>query len=474
MARSLRTPLARAFDPCTNIAVGNGHALGVRFRMRAAGRHGARALLPLERTNRRACVLRKYEAATGAGRLRGRRCCSSSRSSAHEGRNRSGAHLRACSAEPLGPRSAARAHARSAIACRAQAPSLTLVRFSLRFFHRTRAAGARERAARRKDVFHAPFHRRKAKPRARHRRRAARAPAPVAHAHRVRRRRRRRLVRGAHPRRLAPPEAYGDAVQDVAPRAPAHRSRASGSSRSPLPSSSETIERLLQTADARRARGRSRPRGAAPRRRGARASSATGARSSGFSIRDLSPEAVRSSLGALEPNAKYRPLYESALARQRADWLYGMNMTRLYTLLGRAAGYQGVLSVGRVQTPLLGLIVARDRAIAEFRPVAYYVVAAEIRAGGEERFRATWVPPPEAPTRRGRAPARRRSRRRPLARACSGKRDASSRAPRQEDRSAAPALRARRPAGGRGQAALDERARPCSTRARASTRRIAS
>jgi DNA topoisomerase-3 len=115
-------------------------------------------------------------------------------------------------------------------------------------------------------------------------------------------------------------------------------------------------------------------------------------------IRDLSPDAVRRQLGALEPNAKYRPLYESALARQRADWLYGMNMTRLYTLLGRAAGYDGVLSVGRVQTPLLGLIVARDRAIAEFRPVAYYVAAAEVRAGGGETFRAFWVPPEGAPT----------------------------------------------------------------------------
>ena len=109
-------------------------------------------------------------------------------------------------------------------------------------------------------------------------------------------------------------------------------------------------------------------------------------------IRDLSPEAVRRQLRALEPNSKYRPLSESALARQKADWLYGMNMTRLYTLLGRAAGYEGVLSVGRVQTPLLGLIVARDRAIAEFRPAAYYVVAAELRAGGGEMFRAVWVP----------------------------------------------------------------------------------
>ena len=114
-------------------------------------------------------------------------------------------------------------------------------------------------------------------------------------------------------------------------------------------------------------------------------------------IRDLSSEAVRRQLRALEPNSKYRPLSEAALARQRADWLYGINMTRLYTLLGRAAGYDGVLSVGRVQTPLLGLIVARDAAIAGFRSAAYYVVAAEVRAGGGERFRAFWVPPEGVP-----------------------------------------------------------------------------
>ena len=102
-------------------------------------------------------------------------------------------------------------------------------------------------------------------------------------------------------------------------------------------------------------------------------------------VRDLSTDAMRRQLDALEPNAKYRPLSESALARQRADWLYGMNMTRLYTLLGRAAGYEGVLSVGRVQTPLLGLIVARDRAIDAFRPAAHHVAAAEVRAGGKSR-----------------------------------------------------------------------------------------
>src|SRR4051812_4852506 len=68
-------------------------------------------------------------------------------------------------------------------------------------------------------------------------------------------------------------------------------------------------------------------------------------------INDLSPEAVRKSIQNLEPNEKYRPLYEAAVGRQRADWLFGMNMTRLYTLLGQKGGYDGVLSVGRVQTP---------------------------------------------------------------------------------------------------------------------------
>ena len=106
----------------------------------------------------------------------------------------------------------------------------------------------------------------------------------------------------------------------------------------------------------------------------------------------MSPDAVRRALSALESNAKYRPLYESALARQRADWLYGMNMTRLYTLLGRASGYDGVLSVGRVQTPLLGLIVQRDLTIESFTPATYFVVSADVSAEGVPGFRAAWQP----------------------------------------------------------------------------------
>ena len=66
-------------------------------------------------------------------------------------------------------------------------------------------------------------------------------------------------------------------------------------------------------------------------------------------IRDLNPAAVRKALGALQPNAKFRRLYDAAVGRQRADWLYGINMTRLYTVLGRAGGYQGWDSVDRAR-----------------------------------------------------------------------------------------------------------------------------
>jgi len=110
-------------------------------------------------------------------------------------------------------------------------------------------------------------------------------------------------------------------------------------------------------------------------------------------INDTSPEAVRRQLAAIEPNTKYRALGTAALARQRADWLYGINMTRLYTVLGRAAGYEErVLSIGRVQTPLLGLIARRDAEIEAFQPAPYFVVSAKVRTAAGEVFAARWSP----------------------------------------------------------------------------------
>ncbi|MGC6247228.1 DNA topoisomerase III [Bisgaard Taxon 45] len=105
-------------------------------------------------------------------------------------------------------------------------------------------------------------------------------------------------------------------------------------------------------------------------------------------ISDLNPSAVEKAVNKLQSNRNFIPLATSALARARADWLYGINMTRAYTLRGRQAGYQGVLSVGRVQTPVLGLIVRRDLEIENFVPKDFFEVLAHIQSETPEKITA--------------------------------------------------------------------------------------
>jgi DNA topoisomerase-3 len=111
-------------------------------------------------------------------------------------------------------------------------------------------------------------------------------------------------------------------------------------------------------------------------------------------INDLNPEAVRKSLEAETANRRFQPLKNSAEARQRADWLYGINLSRAYTLYHQRRGQEGVFSVGRVQTPVLGLVVERDRAIRDFEPRPYFQLDAVLSAGTEpdHLFRARWQP----------------------------------------------------------------------------------
>src|SRR5699024_6799207 len=85
-------------------------------------------------------------------------------------------------------------------------------------------------------------------------------------------------------------------------------------------------------------------------------------------VNDLNEHAVRRALENIKQNSEFIPLSTSALARARADWLYGINMSRLCTIKGEQYGYRGVLSVGRVQTPILGLVVRRDLEIENFKP----------------------------------------------------------------------------------------------------------
>lgn len=109
-------------------------------------------------------------------------------------------------------------------------------------------------------------------------------------------------------------------------------------------------------------------------------------------INDMNPDAIKRSLKDLRPNSDFIPLATSALARSRADWLYGINMTRLCTLQGQASGYQGVLSVGRVQTPILGLVVHRDLEIENFVTKPFYEVFITLTTANNETYTAKWQP----------------------------------------------------------------------------------
>jgi DNA topoisomerase-3 len=109
-------------------------------------------------------------------------------------------------------------------------------------------------------------------------------------------------------------------------------------------------------------------------------------------VSDLNPAAVKRALARLRPNSEFVPLSVSALARSRADWLYGINLTRALTLQGRRAGFDGLLSVGRVQTPVLGLVVERDRQIEAFVAKPYYEVQAHLQTAFDVPFTALWQP----------------------------------------------------------------------------------
>lgn len=105
----------------------------------------------------------------------------------------------------------------------------------------------------------------------------------------------------------------------------------------------------------------------------------------------LDEQSIRDGLSHIKPGRETEALYYAGLGRARADWLTGMNLTRLYTLKAREKGFDGVLSVGRVQTPTLALLVNRDREIAAFVPKPFWQVSAVLKAGGVS-FTAHWVP----------------------------------------------------------------------------------
>ncbi|MET0402546.1 MAG: DNA topoisomerase 3 [Cystobacter sp.] len=109
-------------------------------------------------------------------------------------------------------------------------------------------------------------------------------------------------------------------------------------------------------------------------------------------VSSLTEGAIREGFRTLKPGRDYEPLADAARGRSRADWLVGMNLSRLYTL---ACG--DTFSVGRVQTPTLAMVVERELAIRDFVPQEYLEVIATFAPAAPEappgRYQGTWFRP---------------------------------------------------------------------------------
>jgi DNA topoisomerase III len=108
----------------------------------------------------------------------------------------------------------------------------------------------------------------------------------------------------------------------------------------------------------------------------------------------LDDKSIRHALDNRLPGEQTEALYQAASARSKADWLVGMTLSRLYTLSARQSGHEAVMSVGRVQTPTLKLVVDRDRIIENFKRVAYFDVMADFQKMDQvEVFAGKWKVP---------------------------------------------------------------------------------
>lgn len=108
-------------------------------------------------------------------------------------------------------------------------------------------------------------------------------------------------------------------------------------------------------------------------------------------LRSLDPKSIEKALSSILGGEATIPLYHSALARSRADYLVGMNLTRLYTVLGQMIGYKETLNIGRVLTPIVNLVVERDLAIKIFVKSPYWTLNTTVTTASGS-FIAKWQP----------------------------------------------------------------------------------
>lgn len=101
-------------------------------------------------------------------------------------------------------------------------------------------------------------------------------------------------------------------------------------------------------------------------------------------INDLTKEAIQKEIANMKPNSEFKNMSDRGFARSIADWEVGMNLSRAYTLAYRQRGGEGVISVGRVQTPILALIVNRDYENSNFKSKDYFAIKGSFELNGQQ------------------------------------------------------------------------------------------
>lgn len=108
-------------------------------------------------------------------------------------------------------------------------------------------------------------------------------------------------------------------------------------------------------------------------------------------------DGIEDAWAKMKDNTAHGNLGVAAVARRESDWAIGINTTRAYTAIWWRKGNKGVLNVGRVVTPVVGMIVQRENEIREFKPLQHYSIKAELEFGAFPVFSANWVKPTGEP-----------------------------------------------------------------------------
>jgi len=107
-------------------------------------------------------------------------------------------------------------------------------------------------------------------------------------------------------------------------------------------------------------------------------------------LNSMTRKAIEEAFGQLRPGEEMAPLEAAARSRSEADWVVGMNATRAASIRLRAA-FDGAVSLGRVQTPTLALVVKREQAIRDFKPEPYWLVEAKFSADQARRYAGRYL-----------------------------------------------------------------------------------